>query len=63
MLDPGSGTIMRCGLVGINVPLWLVEVSLLMSAFGWGYRTLSSSSPTYAWMLPGFNLDDDGLNL
>jgi hypothetical protein len=54
---------MRCGLVGINVPLWLVEVSLLMSAFGWGYRTLSSSSPTYAWMLPGFNLDDDGLNL
>jgi hypothetical protein len=61
MLGPGNGTIRRCGIVGVGVALLeglyhcggelgdpppnRLEESLLLSAFGSRYRTLSSSTP------------------
>jgi hypothetical protein len=78
MLGPGSGTIRRCGLVGVSVVLlekvchcgsgqWdpppnHLGVSIL-AAFRWRCRTLSYSCTRPAWTLPYSHLDDNGLNL
>jgi hypothetical protein len=40
-----------------------LEVSILLAAFRWRCRTLSSSCTMLAWMLPCFHLNDNGLNL
>ena len=40
-----------------------LDVSILLTAFRWRYRTLSSSCTMPAWMLPCSCLDDNGLNL
>ena len=79
MTGLGSGTVRRCGLVGVGVAL-LKEVclcegrqwdpppnhegaSLFLAAFRWRCRTLSSSCTMPAWKLPCSHLDDNGLNL
>jgi hypothetical protein len=62
----------RCDLVGIGVSLWVwaydphsrcLEGSLLLAAFGWRRRTLSSACAMPVWILPCSYLDDNGLNL
>jgi hypothetical protein len=66
----GSGTIRRCGLVGIGTSLWElvlkphpVQESLFLAAFGSRCGTLGSPSPMPAWTLPCSHHDDNGLNL
>jgi hypothetical protein len=69
MLGPGSGTIRKCGPIGVDVPLWVwvinlhtsnLEASILLTAFRWRCRILSSPCT-----MPdcGSHLDDTGLNL
>jgi hypothetical protein len=78
MLGPGSGTIWRCGLIGVGVPCWRKCVTV-----GVGFKTFilaawkpvfklplehevelsAPPAPTSAGMLPCSQLDDNGLNL
>jgi hypothetical protein len=71
MLDLGSGTTWRCGLVRVGMAL-LEEVGghglkagLFPAAFRWRCRTnsLSISCTMPVWTLPCSHLDDTGLNL
>ena len=51
----------ECGLQ--DPALNCLEVSILLAAFRWSCRTLSSSCPIPVWMLPCSHLDENGLNL
>ena len=51
----------HCGYGFYDPRLSSLEASLLLSAFAWRCRTLSSSSPMFAWMLPSSHFDN-GLN-
>jgi hypothetical protein len=75
---PGSGTILRCGLVKVGVALWEevchhgdgqgdtppnhLGVSLL-AAFRWRCKTLGNSCTMPAWTLPCSCFDDIGMTL
>jgi len=72
ILGPGSGIfggvalleeVCHCGLGAEDSHPNCLEVNHLLVAFGMKGETLSSSSPTSAWMLPCSHLDDSGLNL
>jgi hypothetical protein len=72
MLGLGSGTVGKCGLVGVGVACECglsypcpscLEVSILLAAFRWRCRTLSSSCTMPAWMLLCAYHDHNGLNL
>jgi hypothetical protein len=67
-----GGIIRSCSLVGVGVSLWMsairphpscLEVSILLAAFRWGCRTLSSACTMLAWMLSCSCLEDTGVNL
>ena len=69
MLDPGSGTIRKCGLVGRIVSLWGIHNETLLltiwkPVFSWRASDDDVElSPPPARMLPCSCLDDYGLNL
>jgi hypothetical protein len=56
----------RCVIVGVvskNPYPSCLEASILLAAFRWRCRTLSSSCTMSAWMLPCSHLHDNGLDL